>query len=86
MVHVQVGHPARAVLDMHIAGVPQDQAFRQLLGAYGEWRDAFSRNLQEVAFLLEQFQRGFAELSAAAKCDEEMQRRDAAIKEVCVCI
>lgn len=83
---VQAEHPIRAVLDMHIAGVPQDQAFGQLLGAYAEWRDAFFQNMQEVALMLEDLERGFTELSAAAKSDKEMQRREAVIKEVCSCV
>jgi hypothetical protein len=45
---VQVEHPVRAVLDLHIAGVPHDEAFKRLLGGYGEWRDAFTQNLHQV--------------------------------------
>ena len=72
----------RAVLDWHIQGVPHDEAFRRLLKAYDEWKEAFSGNMKDVARLLADLEAGFVEFQSAAKSDEELTRREAVIKEI----
>jgi hypothetical protein len=72
----------RAVLDWHIQGVPHDEAFRRLLKAYDEWKNAFSGNMGDVTRLLADLEAGFVEFQSAAKSDEELTRREAVIKEI----